>query len=1067
MASNHVPSDQVPLQGQSIYTESPYHQNLFPPVDRYGTPSWDTQLNQHSGLASNAGSTQAWHHGSFPQQQQTQPQPQPQSYNTFNQSYGTQSNGYQQTASPYQYGQFGQQGSMPSYSQPANVDPSLGLDPNALRQQQQSPYQMSMRNTTPQAHSGTVTPQALQHNGAQLQNSRPTVSPFQMPRTTTEMFAQRAMPATIVKPVPVPSYEIPRGKKSGGLYILDQAALAKATKSTALNKLVTLGSEPFHLPTNRTALPLYTPRQSVKELKKIGADNKKLLARIQSKPSVTKAPRGLKREDSDSDSATDSSDDESEYTDDEEDDEPSPLPAARPEEPHEAVRYDIIKATWHPRKSPLSSDQIKDGMRDIWEVLNTIQKRWRADSKAVTDAEDQKKTGELPVLKSRVTSQRDLLQSALKAALDYAHPDVLYQLGKIKPFVYLCYQFLANRFRMKDFDGPLSAVIYEVLTRCGTLTSELLEETKAIKALVSMKKQANEKHKAFIQQIIDSAAANSKKAQASSPPTTEPAEAKTVKRPAAEQTTRASSEGMMTKRPKPADGPANAIKKSVATPLGSKAITMSTSTLPQKKPTAAPAPVKNRVSQVTNKPSGIFASLNAASKKPATTPAASKPSLQTKPVAAASKDKKPAATTSKPAFSFAQTMASLLKPKEPEAAPVKSEKQLPPETPEEKAKRLRKEARRHLRVTFKPDTALVQIKYFSHDPDEELGHDENFVRHAGDIGGEGAMFKQHKEHDIDDDDDDEPELDNKPWREPSQVDFSAVPTVALDGNYAPYGGGKQMPSCPEKEANLRRENATLMVFYADPNDIPSSPREPLEQDQESAPAVTVTNFGTPPDHVLAKGSQSSQAQVPAPVAIPDLSSLENIFKQFALPAATQPPAMSQPAPVPQTTYAPPMPMASNVDLQSILSALKVPAAPQVQAPPQYPSQAPAAQFPPPSMDFNAIMSAISASAGNGTLPPPPPGFPPFPLPFAMPPQQMDSAAYQLQQQPQYTPQDYNTQTNGGIKRQREETGNNDRGQGKKHKNRGERPHKVLPCKFFQMGKCSKGDNCTYVHDLNM
>lgn len=899
------------------------------------------------------------------------------------------------------------------------------------------------------------------------------------------MFAQRAMPATIVKPVPVPSYEIPRGKKSGGLYVLDQAALAKATKSTALNKLVTLGSEPFHLPTNRSkhlyhrptscsaetnvfpaALPLYTPRQSVKELKKIGADNKKLLARIQSKP-VTRAPRGPKREDSDSDSATDSSDDESEYTDDEEDDEPSPLPAARPEEPHEAVRYDIIKATWHPRNSPLSSEKIKDGMRDIWEVLNTIQKRWRADSKAVTDAEDQKKTGELPVLKSRVTSQRDLLQSALKAALDYAHPDVLYQLGKIKPFVYLCYQFLANRFRMKDFDGPLSAVIYEVLTRCGTLTSELLEETKAIKALVSMKKQANEKHKAFIQQIIDGAAANSKKAQASSPPTNEPAEAKAIKRPAAEQATRASSEGMTAKRPKPADGPANAIKKSVVAPSGSRTVTTSTSTLAQKKPTAAPAPVKNRVSQVMNKPSGIFASLNAASKKPATTPAASKPSLQTKPVAAASKDKKPVATTSKPAFSFAQTMASLLKPKEPEAAPVKSEKQLPPETPEEKAKRLRKEARRHLRVTFKPDTALVQIKYFSHDPDEELGHDENFVRHAGDIGGEGAMFKQHKEHDIDDDDDDEPELDNKPWREPSQVDFSAVPTVALDGNYAPYGGGKQMPSCPEKEANLRRENATLMVFYADPNDIPSSPREPLEHDQESAPAVTVTNFGAPPDHVLAKGSRSSQAQVPAPVAIPDLSSLENIFKQFALPAATQPPAMSQPAPVPQTTYAPPMPMASNIDLQSILSALQPPAAPQVQAPPQYPSQAPAAQFPPQSMDFNAIMSAISASAGNGTLPPPPPGFPPFPLPFAMPPQQMDNTAYQPQQQPQYTSQDYNSQANGGIKRQREETGNNDRGQGKKHKNRGERPHKVLPCKFFQMGKCSKGDNCTYVHDLNM
>ena len=56
---------------------------------------------------------------------------------------------------------------------------------------------------------------------------------------------------------------------------------------------------------------------------------------------------------------------------------------------------------------------------------------------------------------------------------------------------------------------------------------------------------------------------------------------------------------------------------------------------------------------------------------------------------------------------------------------------------------------------------------------------------------------------------------------------------------------------------------------------------------------------------------------------------------------------------------------------------------------------------------------------------------------------------------------------GGAKRPREESNNNDWGQGKKHKHRGERPHKVLPCKFFQKGTCNKGDNCTYVHDVNM
>jgi hypothetical protein len=936
-----------------------------------------------------------------------------------------------------------------------------------------------------------------------------------MPRTTTELFAQRSMSGTMAKPVPVPSYEIPKGRKSGGLYVVDQVALTKATKSIALNKLVTLGSEPFHLATNRSkhqcpkpmscnarsnvlaaALPLYTARQSVKELKKAGADNKKLLAKLSSsKPSVAKAlktrtyagsPSALKREVSDSESYTESSEEDSEYTDDE-DDEPSPLPPTRPEEPHEAVRYDIIKATWSPRRSPLGSEKIKDCMRDIWEVLNTIHKRWRTDSKAVTDAEDQKKIGELPVLKSRVASQRDLLQSALKAALDYAHPDVLYQMGQIKPFMYLCYQFLANRFRVKDFDGPLPAVIYEILTRCGTLTSELLEETKLIKALTSMKKQANENHKAFIQQIVDGAVGNSKKAQVSTPPTAEPAGSKGAKRPASEPASRSVNEGSMVKKPRPVEGSANTVKKTLPAATGAKATATPASTLLQKKPLSTPAPVKARVSQVTNKPSALFASLNAASKKPTpatAVPTMSKSSMQPKAAGAGAvmKDKKPAATVSKPAFSFAQTMASLLKPKEQEAVPVKSEKQLPPETPEEKAKRLRKEARRHLRVTFKPDAALVQIKYFSHDPDEELGHDENFVRDAGDIGGEGRMFKQHKELEVDEDEEDESELELKPWQEPSLVDFSAVVPSARETNYMPFGGGQQIPSCPEKEANVRRENATLMVFYADPKDIPSSPREPLEQELNSAPAVNVTNFGPPPDTVLAKGPQS--------MAPPDFSNLESIFKQFAIPAAAPTPIAPQPTPVPPVAYAPPLPTATTTDLQSLLSALQGPAAvgAQAQAPVSFQLQAPIQQYQQPPMDLSAIMSAISAQAGSGmALPPPPPGFPPFPMPFALPPQPQDNATYQPQPQTQYNPQEYtpqeynpqeynpqdynpqeySAQANSGTKRQREDGGNTDRGPGKKHKNRGDRPHKVLPCKFFQKGACNKGDNCTYVHDMNM
>ena len=108
-------------------------------------------------------------------------------------------------------------------------------------------------------------------------------------------------------------------------------------------------------------------------------------------------------------------------------------------------------------------------------------------------------------------------------------------------------------------------------------------------------------------------------------------------------------------------------------------------------------------------------------------------------------------------------MANLTKPKEVTSA-IKSTENLPPETEEEKAKRLRKEERRKLRVTFKPQESLVEIRTFIHDPEEEMGHDDNMIRDVGDISSEGRMLKMHKELDSLDDEDDG-EL--APWIVPS------------------------------------------------------------------------------------------------------------------------------------------------------------------------------------------------------------------------------------------------------------------------------------------------------------
>jgi hypothetical protein len=891
-----------------------------------------------------------------------------------------------------------------------------------------------------------------------------------VPKPTAETFVQRPVHTPFVQPIAVPEYDIPKGKTSGSFYVFDQAALVKATKSITLNKFVTLGTEPFHLPTNRSknthltkvirsclicsaALPIYTSRQSVKDLKKVGAHSKKLAKKTPTKQ--LSAGRVLKREFSDSESYDDSSEDDSDYSDEEE--EPSPLPATKPEEPQGAFRYDIIKASWYPLRSQPSSEMIKMSLKQLWEIFTTIQNRWRLDSKLLKEAEDQKKTGELPVLKRRVAEQRDLLQSALKSSLELTHPDVLYHLGQVKGFLYLCYQFLANRVKVLDYDGDLPSAILEMLSRCSsTTTTEMLEETKVSKALNVLKKKVNDKNKTLIQKIEDGAAAGSKKAKTGSPPEIDvTTEAKPVKRPALQPAGRTTSEGT-SKKLKPTELTLNGDKK----PSTATGVSKIVSTTQQKRPgeKSAPVPIRTQGIKITNKPSSLFASLNAASKKPigaAAATSAAKPAVKSSVSALAAK-KPAAATTTKPTFSFKDTMAELLKPKEEKSvAPSKTEKQLPPETSEEKAKRLRKESRRHLRVKFRPGDALVSIKYFHHDPEEETGHDENFVRDAGDIGGEGRMFKQHKEMD-DEDDEEEKEMEYRPWKEPSPVDFSVVSEGERNRNYAPYGGGELQPSCPERDANIAHDKTTLEIFYSRPADIPTSPREPLLQQMQSSDAPAI-NFGAPPDYVLSKLPESATAAPAAPTvpSVPpiDINNLTNILQQVN--QTSYPPAPA--------TSAPPVAPTGTADISSILRSL---GQGQVQNPMQapmavFPAQ-PAAPLPMDSQTFAQILAMAQqqfAQPGSAAFPPPPtampnwPGFPP------MPQQQQPDMATMY---PAQDSQQHGQHGSGSGKRQRSEDSSESRGRDKRGKHeRG--PYKVIPCKFYELGKCNKGDKCTFIH----
>ena len=112
-------------------------------------------------------------------------------------------------------------------------------------------------------------------------------------------------------------------------------------------------------------------------------------------------------------------------------------------------------------------------------------------------------------------------------------------------------------------------------------------------------------------------------------------------------------------------------------------------------------------------------------------------------------------------------MAGLAKQKE--EIPSKAEETRKPETPEEKRRRLRKEQRRKLRVSFKDEDELVSIRTFVHDPEEEIGHEDSQVRDVGDSKGEGQMLKMHKDLELDDDEEYEPPDDiPPPWIAPQR-----------------------------------------------------------------------------------------------------------------------------------------------------------------------------------------------------------------------------------------------------------------------------------------------------------
>ncbi|KAL2825012.1 hypothetical protein BDW59DRAFT_179992 [Aspergillus cavernicola] len=737
--------------------------------------------------------------------------------------------------------------------------------------------------------------------------------------------------------------------------------------------------------------------------------------------------------------------------------EPSPIPPARPSEPEAVAQYDTLQAVWFPRNRRPNVNKVKTALVAFKDVVKTVRDTWKESAQALKTAENKGETSVTVELRKQVALQRRLMDVVVSATLEKGHPIINEKLGEHPMAVAAMYSFLLDRHQASDIDGTLTVNILKLLARFVTMDEEVLQKTNVAKLLPRFVKKGSPEVKALAQAILDNAAASTKRKQETGKPGSKegsPVDGMRKDISGAKRLREGEMNGQpATKRvvvtsnikpiPKPSGLSANGTAKRTQE-TGQEGKTAGAATL------NAPRPKANIVAP---KPTNLFGSLSSASKKPGTSNAERAAAAAAK--ASDSTDKK----DSRPAFSFGDIMADLNKQKDP--TPLETEEDTIPETEEEREKRLRKEARRKLRVTWKPDEALTEVRFFTHDPDEELGPSDR-SRQGGDVKGEGSILKLHKNLDELEEDDEGGMREEQlfEYYAPSEIDDSEISPEDRARNNIKRGGTQQ-PISPEAKAQEHREATTLMVFYTSPADVPPSPKEPPPPDiDETAPDVV--SFGDLPDHVKARQERYYSMVNPQPTPQSQPSTENNQFVFNLLKSIQNPGQQQQSTPPPQATQPAQTP---SFNLEQTISMLRQQQPPQQQQP-QIPQLVP--QNPSPAFDQRLLASIFAAQQQ-----PQPQQVQPQPQPQqgAIPPYLaalINQFSNQNQQTGANAPQTAHYE-DPERKRMRE-YGGYDNEDTRWKRNRMNAPNKkhpkagLVPCRYWREGKCLKGDDCTFRHD---
>ncbi|KAK7408374.1 hypothetical protein QQX98_009470 [Neonectria punicea] len=505
-------------------------------------------------------------------------------------------------------------------------------------------------------------------------------------------------------------------------------------------------------------------------------------------------------------------------------------PATRPSDPAEAAAWDITAIVHIDHATGRTTALIAGRVQQAGEFFIKLRGDMnRAKQELDQAVKDKEPAAEITRFRQEFEQKKTMLYRALDATIEHADDAVIDNLGGHQKLVLSLVNALIMCIKAGDFSGKLPKIILELFTHFP-MTKRIAETTN----FETVRKRFADRGDEEVKDLVRDISAKVRKVLKTSEPETSTGYTGTS---AASRAKSKGSADHSTKRGRDDESDTRVVKKIAVESSGNslmkklaqpKLQLQSASKITAAKATAASIlPGKARpVAKSVPKPEAAKADIKPLGDDRSKSDSKAPPRTETKvPLP------KTASTTSSALSGIASLLDSINAPKaEPIVTAVKEDKILETsETPEEKTKRLRKEARRKLRVTWKPEAELVQIKEFQKEEAEDEGREVHMIRDAGDDRSEGMVLKQRANVEDEEDDDDVP---YQPWLEPTATNLSNLSEEVRNKNFVTRGGIVTFTT-DEQQRIAVREQRELMAIYTDPDDIPPTPKSPPPETSEA------------------------------------------------------------------------------------------------------------------------------------------------------------------------------------------------------------------------------------------